>query len=171
MKPSEQSDLSSERCSDSLPRWQVTSDQRSRLMSRIRSANTVPELAVRKLCHSWGYRYRLHRRDLPGSPDLVFPRLRKIVFVHGCFWHRHSDPCCRNSVLPKTRREWWEAKLSANVRRDARNEAALTALGWEVLVIWECEIRNARHRERLEQFLQQQGTPPGSDQAASPSWS
>lgn len=143
----------------------MTPEQRSALMSRIRASNTAPELAVRRLCHSWGYRFRLHRRDLPGTPDLVFPRLRKVVMVHGCFWHRHQDPACKNAVLPKTRREWWAAKFGRNVARDARNEESLLALGWEVLVLWECEIRADGHRTRLAEFLGSQPVQSGGDQA------
>ncbi len=131
----------------------MTPEQRSALMSRIRGKDTVPELAVRRLAHAWGFRFRLHRRDLPGRPDLVFPRLRKAVLVHGCFWHQHSDPSCRNAVLPKTRAEWWHAKLSANVVRDSRNLKALEALDWEVLVLWECEIRSGAFTPKLASFL------------------
>lgn len=118
----------------------MTTPERSRLMSRIRGKNTGPELSVRRVAHSWGFRFRLHRRELPGCPDLVFPRLRKAILVHGCFWHHHDDPACRNAVLPKTRAEWWRAKLLANVERDARNLRDLQSLGWDVLVLWECEI-------------------------------
>ena len=122
-------------------------------MARIRAKDTQPELAVRRLAHGMGFRFRLHRRDLPGSPDLVFPRLRKTVFVHGCFWHLHSDPTCRNAVIPKTRTEWWIAKLERNRRRDEAAEVALRALGWDVLVLWECDIRAAKHKEPLAAFL------------------
>lgn len=122
-------------------------------MARIRAKDTKPEMAVRQFAHGMGFRFRLHRRDLPGSPDLVFPRLRKAIFVHGCFWHLHSDPGCRNGVIPKTRTEWWTAKLERNRRRDQAAEAALRALGWDVLVVWECEVRAAKHEERLIAFL------------------
>jgi DNA mismatch endonuclease (patch repair protein) len=131
----------------------MTPDQRSALMARIRGKNTGPELAVRRLAHAWGFRFRLHRRDLPGKPDLVFPRLRKAVLVHGCFWHRHDDPACRNAVAPKTRAQWWETKLSANVARDARHLKSLEDLGWEVLTLWECEIRSGAFETRLAAFL------------------
>lgn len=133
--------------------------QRSSLMSRIRGKDTGPEIAVRRLAHSLGFRFRLHRRDLPGSPDLVFPRLGKVVLVHGCFWHRHQDPACRNAVLPKTRPEWWLAKLSANVARDARNMERLSAEGWEVLVLWECEVRCSAFTAKLADFLGASGRP------------
>lgn len=131
----------------------MTSEKRSALMSRIRGKNTHPELAVRMLAHRWGFRFRLHRRDLPGTPDLVFPRLRKAVLVHGCFWHHHSDTACKNAVIPKTRRDWWIAKLSANIDRDARNLASLRADGWDVLVIWECEVRAGEFAGTLRKFL------------------
>lgn len=113
---------------------------RSALMSRIHGKNTKPELVVRRLAHALGYRFRLHRRDLPGSPDLVFPGRKKVVFVHGCFWHRH--PGCRRATTPKTRMEFWLAKFARNVERDVRKEMELIAAGWEVLVIWECETRD-----------------------------
>jgi DNA mismatch endonuclease (patch repair protein) len=130
-------------------------------MSRIRGKDTKPELVVRRLAHALGYRYRLHRKDLPGRPDLVFPGRRKVVFVHGCFWHRH--PGCRKASTPSTRREFWETKFAQNVERDARKEAELRAAGWEVLVIWECETRDsAAVAKRLREFL----GPPGGGEAA-----
>lgn len=131
----------------------VTSPERSLMMSRIRAKDTAPELAVRHLVHAWGLRFRLHRRDLPGCPDVVFPRLRKAILVHGCFWHHHDDPTCRNAVLPKTRAEWWRAKLLRNVERDERNLRELQNLGWDVLVLWECEIRSRRFTPKLASFL------------------
>lgn len=106
-------------------------------MRRIRKTNTGPELRVRRAAHKLGYRFRLHRRDLPGTPDLVFPRLRKIVLVHGCFWHQH--PGCRLARLPKSRSEYWLPKLSRNQKRDYQAIVALRELGWEVLVVWECQ--------------------------------
>ena len=111
--------------------------QRSALMRRIRGKDTTPERAVRQVAHSLGYRFRLHRRHLPGTPDLAFPRLQKVVFVHGCFWHRHPG-CCRTTT-PKTRAAYWQLKFEKNEERDRRNIATLRALGWEVLVVWECE--------------------------------
>ncbi|MXX86192.1 MAG: DNA mismatch endonuclease Vsr [Acidobacteria bacterium] len=110
---------------------------RSALMRRIRGKNTAPERAVRQVAHSLGYRFRLHRRTLPGTPDMTFPRLRKVIFVHGCFWHRH--PGCRRTTTPKTRTAYWQAKFQRNMERDRRNVASLQALGWDVLVVWECE--------------------------------
>lgn len=108
-------------------------------MSLVRSRDTKPEMRVRKALHAAGLRYRLHDRRLPGVPDLVFPSRRVVVFVHGCFWHRHLD--CPVARLPKSRLDFWEPKLAGNVARDARKQAELTALGWRVLVIWECETR------------------------------
>ena len=108
-------------------------------MSRIRGKDTQPELVVRRLAHAMGYRFRLHRRDLPGSPDLVFPGRRKVIFVHGCFWHGHE---CRKAHLPRTRTDYWAAKIQRNRERDVASLDALRATGWEVLVIWECEIKD-----------------------------
>lgn len=108
-------------------------------MAAIRGRDTTPEVTLRHFLHSMGYRYRKHVRDLPGHPDLVFPGRRKIVEVRGCFWHRHQG--CVNAVLPKSRAAWWAAKFAATVERDVNNLAALGATGWQVLVIWECEIR------------------------------
>jgi len=128
------------------------SSARSKLMARVRGKDTTPEMAVRRAAHALGYRFRLHRRDLPGSPDLVFPRLRKIIFVHGCFWHRH--PGCRRSTIPKTRSAFWENKFAQNVSRDRRNVMELQLGGWNCEVIWECETRDAdRLRCLLERLL------------------
>lgn len=119
----------------------LSREERSRRMAMVRSADTRPEMRVRRLVHGMGYRYRLHRKDLPGKPDLVFPGRRAVIFVHGCFWHRHDD--CPLARMPKSRREFWEPKLEGNKRRDEREIAALRAAGWRVMVIWECEIRDA----------------------------
>ncbi len=120
----------------------LTVRERSERMSRIRSKDTKPEMTVRRLVHGLGYRYRLHAKDLPGRPDLVFRPRRKVIFVHGCFWHRHAG-CSRNR-LPKSpeRQDFWQEKLDGNARRDRRNETRLQRLGWEFLVIWECETRD-----------------------------
>ncbi len=133
----------------------LTVEQRSKRMSRVRDKDTKPELLVRRLVHGMGYRYRLHRRDLPGSPDLVFPSRRKVILVHGCFWHRHPDPQCPLTRTPKSRPDFWLPKFEANHQRDLRNEAQLEALGWGILVVWECQLRHlpiieARVREFLE---------------------
>lgn len=117
-------------------------------MSLIRAKDTKPEMAVRRLVHSLGYRYRLHRRDLPGCPDLVFSIRCKVIFVHGCFWHRHPDSTCKLARLPKSREEFWVPKLESNASRDRRNEMALKAKGWDVLVIWECETKDQALLER-----------------------
>ncbi|NJO33083.1 MAG: DNA mismatch endonuclease Vsr [Rhodospirillales bacterium] len=117
-----------------------TPSQRSHNMSRIRSAGTRPELIVRKIAHRLGLRFRLHRRDLPGTPDLVFPKHRAVVFVHGCFWHQHEG--CRFAKLPRSRPEYWLPKLARNVDRDAEARRLLEAASWQVLEIWECETRN-----------------------------
>lgn len=109
-------------------------------MARIRGRDTKPELIVRQLAHGLGYRFRLHRRDLPGTPDLVFPGRRKVIFVHGCFWHRHSG--CRFAYEPKSNVEFWYAKFAANTARDARVRGELEQMGWGVLTIWECEVAN-----------------------------
>jgi DNA mismatch endonuclease, patch repair protein len=106
-------------------------------MARIKSKNTSPEIAVRRAAHRLGFRFRLHRRDLPGVPDLVFPRLRRVLFVHGCFWHQHIG--CKRSNVPKSRIEYWIPKLMRNVERDKKNVYDLQKLGWSVGVIWECE--------------------------------
>jgi DNA mismatch endonuclease (patch repair protein) len=127
---------------------------RSRQMALIRSADTKPEMKVRRALHAMGYRYRLHRRDLPGTPDLVFPGRKTVVFVHGCFWHRHPDPDCRLARLPKSRRDFWIPKLTRNAERDAEAIAALEAAGWRVMVIWECQTRDMGDvGRRLSGFL------------------
>src|SRR5579871_1578690 len=112
--------------------------RRSELMSRIRGTDTRPELTVRRLVHSLGYRFRLHRRDLPGTPDLAFPSRRKVVFVHGCFWHRHRG--CRFSYTPKSNRDFWVKKFATNRLRDRRAIRQLRAAGWDPLIVWECEV-------------------------------
>lgn len=124
----------------------LSPEARSERMSRVRGKDTKPEMAVRRLVHAMGYRYRLHRRDLPGIPDLVFGPLKKVIFVHGCFWHRHPDPQCKLARMPKSRLDFWRPKLEGNRRRDERIEAELRGLGWRVMVVWECEIG---HKEQL----------------------
>jgi DNA mismatch endonuclease (patch repair protein) len=121
-------------------------------MRRIRKADTGPELIVRRTLHSMGYRFRLHRRDLPGTPDIVLPRYRKIIFVNGCFWHRHSCPDGRK--LPRSKPEYWAPKLERNRRRDLEHRRALRRLGWDVLVVWECEAQEtSRLAASLSAFL------------------
>lgn len=123
-------------------------------MSRVRGKDTGPELTVRRLVHALGYRFRLHRRELPGTPDLVFPSRRKAIFVHGCFWHRHPDPDCKLARLPKSRQEFWKPKLERNRARDLEKEAALKGLGWDAMTVWECELRDpAFLRNKIGTFL------------------
>lgn len=121
----------------------LTPEARSALMAKVRSKNTAPEIRVRRAAHAIGLRFRLSRRDLPGSPDLVLPRYRLAVFVHGCFWHRHPD--CRRASVPATRPEFWEMKFAKNVARDLAATAALHDRGWKTLVIWECETKCDAH--------------------------
>jgi len=120
---------------------------RSRLMSRIRGKDTAPELRVRRYLHSRGLRFRLHVKDLPGRPDMVFPRYRTALFVHGCFWHQH--PGCTHAVMPTSNTEFWKSKLEGNVLRDHRQASVLESLGWRVLFVWECEVRDSERLERL----------------------
>ncbi|MCS6921284.1 MAG: DNA mismatch endonuclease Vsr [Elioraea sp.] len=130
----------------------LTPEARSRLMATIRGKDTGPELAVRRLLHSMGYRFRLHRRDLPGTPDIVLPSRRKAIFVHGCFWHGH--PRCRFATRPATRPEFWAEKIARNKRRDRIAAARLRRLGWSVMIVWECGLRSAEDlRARLQRFL------------------
>jgi DNA mismatch endonuclease, patch repair protein len=124
----------------------VDPETRSRMMSRIGPRNTRPELTVRRLLHGMGFRFRLHRRDLPGRPDIVLPRHGVAVFVHGCFWHRH--PGCANCTTPKTRPEFWADKFRKNVARDARKMQELRTAGWRVLTVWECETEHLAALER-----------------------
>jgi DNA mismatch endonuclease (patch repair protein) len=124
-------------------------------MSRVRGRNTKPEILVRSLIHSMGFRFRVHRRDLPGNPDIVLPRHRKVIFVHGCFWHGH--PGCLRSKRPTTNQSFWNRKLDANVERDKRFQAELTSMGWKVLVIWQCETKEPDVLAyKLERFLHEE---------------
>ncbi len=129
-----------------------TPAQRSWIMGQVRSQHTKPELLVRSLVHRLGYRFRLHRKDLPGAPDLVFPGCRKIIFVHGCFWHGH--PCRRGARPPKANADYWREKIARNHSRDQRHRRELRQLGWSVLVLWECQLRDRqRIARRLSRFL------------------
>lgn len=130
-----QSGQATRMCFDDVP------DARRRIMSSIRGADTKPELAVRRAVHRMGFRYRLHGKGLPGRPDLVFPRMKKAIFVHGCFWHQHAEYACRAATKPAVRQSYWLPKLARNVERDLESLAALTALGWKVMVVWECELK------------------------------
>lgn len=137
----------------------LTTAQRSERMANIKSKDTQPELLVRRLAHQLGYRFRLHRADLPGKPDLVFPGRQRVILVHGCFWHAHKN--CKVANRPKSNTPFWDAKFKYNRQRDARNVKALTGLGWKVLTIWECEVPGkANLARRLLKFL---GSAPALD--------
>lgn len=133
----------------------LSQEERSEIMARVHSKNMRPELAVRKLVFALGYRYRLHANDLPGHPDLVFRPRKKVIFVHGCFWHRHAH--CALARMPKSRVEFWEPKLEGNRQRDEKNNRALAREGWRVLTLWECELKDAARLEwRIRRFLDAQ---------------
>jgi DNA mismatch endonuclease (patch repair protein) len=136
----------------------LTPRERSERMSLVRGRDTKPEIIVRKLTHGMGYRYRLHVSALPGRPDLAFSSRRRVIFVHGCFWHRHPDPACKLARLPKSRLDFWRPKLEANRARDIANQQRLTALGWRALVVWECETGDkAALAARIRSFLGGEG--------------
>lgn len=125
---------------------------RSRIMRAVKSRDTAPEMKIRRLVFQMGYRYRLHRRDLPGTPDLVFSGRKKVIFVHGCFWHAHD--CKRGARQPKTNMDYWHQKISRNRNRDSDHQKKLMEMGWDVLVIWECELKNTeRLTEIIKSFL------------------
>jgi DNA mismatch endonuclease (patch repair protein) len=127
--------------------------KRSYLMSRVRGRNTRAEVDVRRLLHGMGYRFRLHCAELPGRPDIVLPRFRTVVFVHGCFWHRHRS--CKKATTPSTNQRFWHDKFEANVKRDRRNQHRLRRMGWKVIVVWECEVRDEeRLKAKLERRLE-----------------
>ena len=129
----------------------MTPAERSAMMSRIRGADTKPELFVRRALHAIGYRFRTHFGELPGRPDLVFTKRHAVIFVHGCFWHRHG---CRKTYSPKTRQEFWQEKFRGNVTRDKRNQKLLADAGWRVLIVWECEIESDHSTlDRIVDFL------------------
>ena len=131
----------------------LTKEQRHRNMSNIRSKNTKPEMIVRSLVHSLGYRYRLHRKDLAGKPDMIFVARRKVMFIHGCFWHLHD--CKFGKVEPKTNAEFWQAKRHSNAVRDKQNVRLLKKEGWQICIIWECELRNTPAlQRRIIKFLE-----------------
>ena len=128
-------------------------EKRSQVMSNIRSKNTKPELLVRSQLHIAGYRFRIHQKDLPGKPDIVLPKYKTVVFVHGCFWHLHSG--CRDGTVPKTRADYWKNKLLRNKERDKEHMRTLQKLGWRVLRLWECEVEKETDKvlEKLNKFL------------------
>lgn len=125
--------------------------ERSRVMAAVKGKDTKPEMRVRRLAHAMGYRFRLHRKDLPGAPDLVFPGRKKAIFVHGCFWHGHD--CARGSRKPKANAAYWRAKIAKNRARDQKTLAALAMAGWQALVLWECELKRDDLPDRLRGFL------------------
>lgn len=132
----------------------ISPERRSENMRRIRSKDMSPELLVRRLLHRMGYRYRLHRKSLPGHPDIVFPRLQKAIFVHGCFWHQHADPKCKITRVPRSRVEYWGPKLERNKARDAESTALLLQMNWKVLTVWECQaVRESELERTLIRFL------------------
>ena len=130
----------------------LTKQRRSWNMSRVKGVNTGPERNVRSILHRMGYRFGLHRKDLPGRPDIVMPKLKTVIFVHGCFWHYHKG--CADATMPKTRRKFWKKKLEGNAARDRVKQRALRDLGWQVIVLWECRIQNTEKlRRRLNRLL------------------
>lgn len=130
----------------------ITTERRSDNMRKIRSKDTKPEMRIRKLLFGLGYRFRLHRKDLPGKPDIVFTGRKRVIFVHGCFWHQHQD--CREGRLPGSRQEYWIPKLKNNISRDQKHTVELQKLGWKVLVIWECQVTNIdRTEDMMLKFL------------------
>lgn len=128
-----------------------TRQERSKIMSSVHTKNTGPELAVRKLLSAEGYRYRLHRKDLPGCPDIIFPSRRKAIFVHGCFWHGHR---CTKGRLPKSRLQYWKPKIAQNKKRDIRNIAKLRRSDWRVIVVWQCQLNDSDTKDRLIDFIE-----------------
>jgi DNA mismatch endonuclease (patch repair protein) len=130
----------------------ISKEHRSWNMSRIQSRDTKPEKTVRSILHGLGYRFRLHRKDLPGKPDIVLARYNSVIFVHGCFWHRHKN--CKNASIPKTKKTFWEEKFKANIERDIKVKNELKSNGWRVLVVWECELTDIDSVEKeLGKFL------------------
>lgn len=131
-----------------------TTERRSAVMRAVKCKDTAPEMEVRRTAYSLGFRYRLHRKDLPGCPDLVFSRFRKVIFVHGCFWHQHNCPA---AARPASRSEYWNKKLDSNKKRDKSNLSRLRSLGWRILVVWECQIKTpGQLAKRLTRFLGKQ---------------
>ena len=129
-----------------------TSQERSRIMSRVKGQHTKPEKVVRSLLHSMGYRFRLHVKDLPGKPDIVLSKYRKVIFVHGCFWHGHKN--CSRAARPQTNADFWNKKLDSNIARDVNTQIQIAELGWQFLIVWQCEIKDVEKlRQRLTHFL------------------
>jgi len=131
----------------------LTKDKRSWNMSRIRSKDTKPEIIVRSLLHKMGYRFRLYRKDLPGKPDIVLPKYKIVIFVHGCFWHRHKG--CKRCTTPTTNQKYWLPKLEHNIAKDKENRKKLKSLGWQSIIVWECEVKNkVKIAEKLHRLIQ-----------------
>lgn len=129
-------------------------EKRSKIMRAIRAKNTKPEIAVRQILHQLGYRFRIHPRHLPGKPDVAFTRRKKAIFIHGCFWHQHPDPNCRDAKAPTSNTGYWAPKLARNRQRDTENEQQLRLAGWDLLILWECELQpTAELEQRLRNFL------------------
>lgn len=126
-------------------------ETRSYNMSRIRSKDTKPEMLVRKFLHKNGFRYRLYVKTLPGKPDIVLPKYKTVIFIHGCFWHGHEG--CKKAALPTTRREWWEEKIGRNIKNDINTEAALKAANWNIIIIWQCELRTDWQTQLLDDLF------------------
>jgi DNA mismatch endonuclease (patch repair protein) len=130
----------------------VSPQERSRVMAQVKGKNTEPEKRVRSLLHKNGFRFRFHRKDLPGAPDIVLPKKKTVIFVHGCFWHRH--PGCKRASTPASNMDYWTRKFARNQARDADNQARLTSLGWRVIIVWECELRDINNlKKRLIDLL------------------
>jgi DNA mismatch endonuclease (patch repair protein) len=126
--------------------------KRSDIMARVKATDRTPELTVRRLLHNLGYRYRLYRNNLPGKPDIVLPKHKSVIFVHGCFWHHHKG--CKKSKLPESNADFWRKKILDNVARDKRTIRELRKIGWRVLILWECEVRSSKLQERINHFLE-----------------
>lgn len=134
-----------------------TKEKRSKIMSKIKGKDTRPEKVVRSLLHQMGYRFRLHRRDLPGNPDIVLPKHKKVIFVHGCFWHGHDG--CPRAKRPSTNKKFWNEKLTKNIERDKKNQKELLKLGWQPLVVWQCQIKDLENlNEKIIHFINRPAT-------------
>lgn len=129
----------------------LSKEQRSKCMSHIRSKNTKPEVLVRRFLFAHGFRFRLHRKDLPGKPDIVLPKYRTVIFINGCFWHGHSG--CKYSTIPATNREFWESKISGNIRRDKETFSRLVKSGWKVIEIWQCQLKPKTKDQTLQNLI------------------
>jgi DNA mismatch endonuclease, patch repair protein len=133
----------------------ISKERRSKNMQAIKSKNTKPELVIRKIIHGMGYRYRLHKKDFPGKPDLVFSVRKKVIFINGCFWHQHDDPNCKISRVPKSNHDFWLPKLKRTKERDLSNLKTMCQMGWKSLTIWECELKDMPMlKEKVRIFLQ-----------------